>query len=332
MDIPNSLPGASVWDTLLFSYTTKVVHLGNTAQSLDIGDLPVVPGDMRATYLFRSMRSALSTIRLDRFIFWDIRPGSGWELAYRLAYVNRVAFATQITLATIGAVLYYGPPLFLQKLVKYLETDPERRDRSWGWFYAFGMFATTAVLHIREPSSLLPAFCDSKSLVLVNGQMWSLSTTTLQVSMRVQLNSILFAKTLARKDVASSSGPSENKNADRNDTDASSEDSEKEDGEFSSKAQIMTLMTTDVDRVSEFCWHTFTLVGTSCVLAIPVAAALTCHQRLPDRDHNWHNLFVQLTGLIRIYRTCCDLLVPSFESFCRQGRRRCPRESYEGEG
>jgi len=115
---------------------------------------------MRATHLFRSMRSALSTIRLDRFMFWDIRRGSGWELAYRLAYVNRVAFATQIILATIGAVLYYAPPLFLQKLVKYLETDPERRDRSWGWFYSFGMFATTSVLHIRRSSPLIPAFSD----------------------------------------------------------------------------------------------------------------------------------------------------------------------------
>jgi hypothetical protein len=38
-------------------------------------------------------------------------------------------------------------------------------------------------------------------------------------------------------------------------------DSEEE--EFSSKAQIMTLMTTDVDRVSEFSWHIFTLIGTS---------------------------------------------------------------------
>jgi hypothetical protein len=83
--------------------------------------------------------------------------------------------------------------------------------------------------------------------------------------MRVQLNSILFAKTLVRKDVASSSSPSENKTKDKNDTDVASENSEKrdEEGDFSSKAQIMTLMTTDVDRVSEFAWHMFTLVGAS---------------------------------------------------------------------
>jgi hypothetical protein len=95
--------------------------------------------------------------------------------------------------------------------------------------------------------------------------MWSLSTTTLQVSMRVQLNSILFSKTLVRKDVASSSSASENKSNDKNDIDTASEGSDKKDeeGDFSSKAQIMTLMTTDVDRVAEFSWHIFTLVGAS---------------------------------------------------------------------
>ena len=82
--------------------------------------------------------------------------------------------------------------------------------------------------------------------------------------MRVELNTILFAKTLVRKDVASSSGPSENKDKDKHLTDTTSESSEKDDdGDFSSKAQIMTLMTTDVDRVSEFSWHIFTLVGAS---------------------------------------------------------------------
>ena len=69
--------------------------------------------------------------------------------------------------------------------------------------------------------------------------------------MRIQLNSILFQKTLVRKDVASSSA-----------SEPEGETKEKKDDEddFSSKAQIMTLMTTDVDRVSEFSWHLFTIV------------------------------------------------------------------------
>ena len=101
--------------------------------------------------------------------------------------------------------------------------------------------------------------------------------------MRVQLNSVLFAKTLVRKDVASSSSPSDNKPKDKNDSDTASESSEKNEveGDFSSKAQIMTLMTTDVDRVSEFSWHIFTLVGASRILAVSVTAFLDYYQDSP---------------------------------------------------
>ena len=103
-------------------------------------------------------------------------------------------------------------------------------------------------------------------MMAVNGQLRSLSTTTVQVRLKTQLNSVLFAKTLVRKDVASSAPPppsskvSEDGNADGN---ADSETPEKNEDthNFSSKAQIMTLMTTDVDRVSESAWHIFTLVG-----------------------------------------------------------------------
>ena len=102
--------------------------------------------------------------------------------------------------------------------------------------------------------------------------------------MRVQLNSILFAKTLVRKDVASSSSLSENKTKDKSDSDTASESSGEKDeqGEFSSKAQIMTLMTTDVDRVSEFSWHVFTLVGASRANVILAIALLSYYRRLPD--------------------------------------------------
>ncbi|KAH9976210.1 ATP-binding cassette transporter [Lactifluus volemus] len=257
-DNVSGITGASIWDTLLFSYTTKVVMLGNTITSLDIGDLPIVPGYMRATYIFRNMRSTLPTTHLRRFMFWNVRPGSGWELAFRLAYINRKTFTAQMALAATGAVLSYAPQFFLMKLVRYLETDPERHDRSWGWLYSFGMFATTASLHL----ILIVAG-------LVYGQLWSLSATTLHVSIRVQLNSILFAKTLVRKDVASSSGSSENKTNNYDNPDAASESSKKEDeDDFTSKAQVMTLMTTDVDRVSEFGRHVFTLVDSPIEIII----------------------------------------------------------------
>ena len=77
--------------------------------------------------------------------------------------------------------------------------------------------------------------------------------------MRVQLNSILFAKTLVRKDLASTGSNSPTEGGDAPVPEVNAE--KKDEDDFSSKAQIMTLMTTDVDRVSDFSWHLFTLVG-----------------------------------------------------------------------
>ena len=78
--------------------------------------------------------------------------------------------------------------------------------------------------------------------------------------MRVQLNSILFAKTLVRKDLASSTGTNSPTGGEKG---GPAPEGDAED-DFSSKAQIMTLMTTDVDRVSDFSWHLYSLVGQFC--------------------------------------------------------------------
>ena len=96
-------------------------------------------------------------------------------------------------------------------------------------------------------------------MTTVTGQVWSLSTTNLQIRLKTQLNSVLFAKTLVRKDVASSAPAPSSKVSESGNSDT--ESPEKDEDSFSSKAQIMTLMTVDVDRVSEFAWHAFTLVG-----------------------------------------------------------------------
>ncbi|KAJ7785356.1 multidrug resistance-associated ABC transporter [Mycena maculata] len=241
--------GASPWDVLFFSYTTKVVMLGNTAESLEIGDLPIVPADMRATHNYASMKRATRQIRL-RFGSWKPKPGSGALLAYRLLRVNIYALSAQFFLAATAAILFYAPPFFLRMLLAYLEDDPERENTAWGWVWVFSLFTTNVLSY------------------LLTGQLWSLSTTTLQVRLRTQLNSILFAKTLVRKDVASSAPPpTSSKDKDKDDTKAAP--AEKDDEEdFSSKAQIMTLMTTDVDRVAEFAWHLFTLVDSPIEIVV----------------------------------------------------------------
>ena len=106
---------------------------------------------------------------------------------------------------------------------------------------------------------------------VVTGQLWSLTSTTLQVRLRSQLNSILFAKTLVRKDVASSTGASASEDDNKKPNGDNAEDGKDKpdsENEFSSKAQVMTLMTTDVDRVADFSWHIFTLIDSPIELVI----------------------------------------------------------------
>ncbi|KAH7096201.1 multidrug resistance-associated ABC transporter [Auriculariales sp. MPI-PUGE-AT-0066] len=246
----------SVWDIFLFSYTTKVVWLGYTSESLEIGDLPIVPADMRATTIYQSMRLAMRNVRLPGG--WHPAVGSGWALLYRLAAANKGMLALEFLLAAVCAVLFYSPAFFLQRLVRYLELNgtAEQADRAWGWFYCAGLFGANAITY------------------LLTGQLWSITTTTLQARMRIQLNTLLFAKTLIRKDVASSSAGSSSGStagAEDGESEQSKKDKNKEgkeEDEFSSKQQVMTLMTTDVDRVAQVGWYMFPLVDSPIELAI----------------------------------------------------------------
>ncbi|KAF9788298.1 multidrug resistance-associated ABC transporter [Thelephora terrestris] len=232
----------SIFGMLFFSYTTKVVMLGHTTQSLEIGDLPIVSFDMRATYLFRAMRDTMKNIK-PIILGWKPKPGSGLQVGIRLFKLNAFVILLEMWLAAFTAVLFYAPAFFLRCLVAYLETDPLRLHREWGAVYALGLFVSGVIL------------------TLASGQLWSISTTTLQVRLRVQLNSILFSKTLVRKDLASTGSNNATGDEDgKNNGPTPERDAEESEDDFSSKAQIMTLMTTDVDRVSDFSWHLFTLV------------------------------------------------------------------------
>jgi hypothetical protein len=148
---------------------------------------------------------------------------------------------------------------------------------------------------------------------VLTAQLWSIATTVVQLHIKIQLNTMLFAKTLVRKSIASTaSSDSKEKEAPKDgkkdiapngaqaSTGASLPNAEtgtvetgtqvgsttatgttaingnatgvavvkKEEEEFSSKAQVMTLMTTDVDRVSDFAWHLFSLVDSPIEIII----------------------------------------------------------------
>ncbi|PIL23137.1 ATP-binding cassette transporter [Ganoderma sinense ZZ0214-1] len=247
-DNVDGVTGASVWDYLLFSYTTKVVMLGYTSESLEIGDLPIVEAMMRATAVYAVMRSALHRFRL-RVGSWCPTPGSGAELLYRLVRVNAGELVMVVVLAMVCAVLFYVPAIFLQRVVRYIEVDPLRESKQWGLVFCAGLFGSNALTYI------------------LTGQLWGIAMTSLQVRMRLQLNTILFQKTLVRKDVASSSSSDTAPTPPAGDA-KSKQDRKEDEDDFSSKAQVMTLMTTDVDRVAMFPWHLFTVIDTPIEIVI----------------------------------------------------------------
>ena len=139
---------ASPWSILLFSYTTKVVMLGYTATSLEIGDLPLVPADMRAPVIFARMRRALKTFKLTQWGRWKPKLGSGWQLAYQIIRVNGPGIIAQICLVVVSAGLFYSPAFFLRKLVKYFEDDPLRLDPGWGWVWCAGLFGFNIIQYL----------------------------------------------------------------------------------------------------------------------------------------------------------------------------------------
>jgi hypothetical protein len=178
--------------------------------------------------------------------------------------------------------------------------------------------------------------------------MWSLAVSTLQPRLKIQLNSMLFAKTLVRKDVASSLGSStpETEGAIQHPHRAKGENSEKkDDDDFSSKAQVMTLMTTDVDRVSDMAWHLFSLIGEASMIIwghrgliistdspVEVVIGSIFLYKLLGSPEAVISPDLHLTCSQRcffLFRFGGDVPLPPDESLCWEGRGRSTRKSYE---
>jgi hypothetical protein len=133
--------------------------------------------------------------------------------------VKSPAYFTVLVLAAITAVMYYLPHYILQMFIVYLENDPSRSDPSWGWLLAFSLFVSNALVFI------------------VTGVNWSITTTYLQGKISVQLNSLLFAKTLVKKDVAG--GGDKKEDTEQPEGEKRSDKDDEEDEGVSSKSQIM---------------------------------------------------------------------------------------------
>jgi hypothetical protein len=170
--------------------------------------------------------------------------------------INYELWHTESTLALVNAFLYYLPAFFLQKLVAFLEVS-SNRDReaslAWGYAYCLGLLVSLAL--------------DA----LVSGQLWFVSNSMLATRIRIQLSSLVFNKTLTRKDVSGSAAhkPTTPASASASKGDDGKDD-EKSKGEdsFSSKSGVLNLFTIDVDRVSDFSIWCFSIIDAPAEIII----------------------------------------------------------------
>jgi len=93
---------------------------------------------MRATFNYDAMRRAMRTVSL-RFFSWNPKPGSGWQLSWKLVRLNYLVLTAEISLAAASALL-----------VAYLEVNPGREEKGWGWVYVVGLFVTNATMFLSK--------------------------------------------------------------------------------------------------------------------------------------------------------------------------------------
>lgn len=258
-DLPNVTAEVqeTVVEWMLFSYTGELIERAKVNDSMDVWDLPILPAHLRAlvNYLVFKKEYGHPTNRLGK---WE-----GYNLLWKLAKVNKGLLIAQATLAAVTGVLYYAPHLLLKYFLTYLENDPHRTNPAWGWVFALGILVSNLFIY------------------LLAGIIWSISSVLLQVRFRLQLNTILFSKTLRKKDIAAM-GEDTGKSVGGVKEEAEKKKQRKKDGTeeeddegVSSKSQIMTLFTVDVDRVSEFIFHVFTLVDGPIEIVVATFFLLT---------------------------------------------------------
>ncbi|GAA6039699.1 hypothetical protein JCM8097_001359 [Rhodosporidiobolus ruineniae] len=273
-----ALPSSSPLSYLLFSWVTPILSRAYKAsrdpthaeEPLDEASLPALPAAERAINVWEGVKGTQSWMEPQNV-------PRGWNaLLWRIVRVNRPLFIIQASLSVLNAGLYYLPAFFLQRLVAFLEERPppgETRSMQWGYVYCIGLFA----------SAVFEA--------IVSGQLWFVSNSILATRIRVQLNTLIFSKTLLRKDVSGVSAPSNSNSNSKPSSDAdgsegSDEDDEDEDEKknptFKSKSSITNLFSVDADRVSDFAVWSFSvydapveiLIGTLFLYSLIGYAAL----------------------------------------------------------
>ncbi|TIA89316.1 hypothetical protein E3P99_02108 [Wallemia hederae] len=220
----------SMFDTLFFTYATPIVRKWyENPTSMSVDDLPFLPPYLRGRALFEGIRRTLAFNPLPKN--QKSSQVSAMPLFVNILRANKYQIGMLVGLSLLIASLYYTPAIFLKKLLSSIE---ENESRSWQFYYATCLFAASIVLS------------------LFSGQVWSFAATQFVGRIRTQLNTLLYAKTLSKKDISVASN------------------GEDDDSEITvkSKSQVMNLMTVDADRISQSSIMVFTLMDAPIELAV----------------------------------------------------------------
>lgn len=186
---------ASFLGIMMFNWVTPVIRLGHQKEQMGLDDLPHLSSSFRTITLFRNFRRSAKesekTFEEKQGFTLDSdlgshRDGLGYapkmfnRLLWRLLAVNKLAFALNCSLAFVTAFLYYLPAFFLRKVVGFLEVanQVKGREKTLGYAYCFGLLVSLVLDTI------------------MTGQLWYISNCMLASRIRIQLNSVIFAKTL----------------------------------------------------------------------------------------------------------------------------------------
>ncbi|KAF7369227.1 Multidrug resistance-associated ABC transporter [Mycena venus] len=254
----NGVVDASALGALFFVYISKTAVL---PPGFGVSALPILTVDMRALVTYSRLRASLRNSHTSKVL-------SGLRFGLAVIRANAGPLVGVQLLATLTAAARYAPSYFMRLLLLHLEhdrnSDGAAADKRWGYIYVAGLFV----------SGLVSA--------LGWGQLWNLSHIA-GIRIISQTTSILFAKTLVRKDtvVAASAEPKA----------PPTKTKKNDDAPFAHKGRILTLMSQDVHRVANLSRHVYTLtdspvqlilgtwllyslLGISCFVGF--AAALVC--------------------------------------------------------
>ncbi|KAJ7489160.1 multidrug resistance-associated ABC transporter [Mycena latifolia] len=241
----NGSADASPFRALFFTYISKILTL---PAGFGVADLPLLTADMRAPVNFSQIRADFRR---------RARLPAGVRFGCTLLRVNALPLIKVQLISTLVATARYAPAYLIRRLLLHLESD-DRDDDRWGYVYVAGLFASGMVFALGECSSRLTCLLLTFFVGPGWGQLWSLAHIA-GVRIISQTNTLLFMKTLVRKDAVAVAGlpdkPEPAKSRERG-------------TQFAHKAQILTLMSQDVHRVADLSKHVYTLTDSSVQLVL----------------------------------------------------------------